>query len=336
MDEERKLKIKGRPTKARALVRKVDAGGLTAERGLPIILFGLGGFTKKYKVEKLSRKVDDEKVFTSDTLDVLDAVNLKLSQWWRDKIKEGQIPEMDEIESVREFMGIVNYCDSIEYPKKDFFTAVISGGEIRSLIYRPHWSKSYIRKTIKNIGRWSLDGDVPVYSREDNWIYVPHTGGFAEVTVANEGKQYHTYRSGRKLRGKYGKGKEENVYIVRFIGRWGIAHALNVHNRKVIVMPERFYIKLSASQKILWRAISGKDINPVILNILQIARILGWQEEVVSPRDRVRKIEKILTGFKEEWFVDDFSRDVDDKEGVVFWYILKRKDWFQDPKLINM
>lgn len=88
MDEERKLKIKGRPTKARALVCKVDAGGLTAERGLPIILFGLGGFTKKYKVKKLSHKVGGEKVFTADTLDVLDAVNFKLSQWWRDKIKE--------------------------------------------------------------------------------------------------------------------------------------------------------------------------------------------------------------------------------------------------------
>jgi len=31
MVEERKLK--GRPKKARALVRKIDAGGLTAERG---------------------------------------------------------------------------------------------------------------------------------------------------------------------------------------------------------------------------------------------------------------------------------------------------------------
>jgi hypothetical protein len=138
------------------------------------------------------------------------------------------------------------------------------------------------------------------------------------------------------LRGRYGRGEEENVYIVRFIGRWGIAHALNVHNRKVIVMPERFYTRLSASQKILWRAISGKDINPVILNTLQIARVLGWKEEVVNTRDRVRKIERILTGFKEEWFVDDFSRDVDDKGAIVFWYIWKRKDRFQEPKLINM
>ena len=33
MDEERKLKIKGLLTKAMALVYKVDAGGLTAEKG---------------------------------------------------------------------------------------------------------------------------------------------------------------------------------------------------------------------------------------------------------------------------------------------------------------
>jgi len=32
VNKERELKIKGRPTKARALARKIDAGGLTAER----------------------------------------------------------------------------------------------------------------------------------------------------------------------------------------------------------------------------------------------------------------------------------------------------------------
>ncbi|GAG70715.1 unnamed protein product [marine sediment metagenome] len=31
-----------------------------------------------------------------------------------------------------------------------------------------------------------------------------------------------------------------------------------------------------------------------------------------SARDRIRKIEKIFTEFKEKWFVDDFSRDFDE------------------------
>ncbi|MCK4827272.1 hypothetical protein KA005_66695 [bacterium] len=329
---------RGRPklSPEKAIMQKVDAGGLTTEERLPIIIFGLGGLTKNYRIDDFSRKVNDKKVFTADTLDVLDAVTHKMSNWWRKEIKEGRIPEDFRIGNVEEFMGIVKYCDTEETPDEGFNTVIISDGQIRRSIYKPKWSKSYIQKTIENIGSWTMKGLLPYRFAEDGLVNIPWTGGLAEIGVASKLEQYSRYRSKRKLRGKFGKDAEENVYIVRFIGRWGITYAASVANRKVIVFPERFYRGLSANARIIWRAFCGKEyINPVVININQIAKILDWKEEVVSVRQRVIWIEKIFKELESYWFIERFARHDEKDNNPIHWHIWKRRNWFFKPKQIK-
>ena len=336
--DEIKPKKRGRPklTPEKVIMNKLGVGGLITDESLSVIIFGKGGLTKNYRIDEFSIKVNDKKVFTADTLDILDAVTHKMSEWWRREIKEGRVPEDFEIKSIREFISLAEYCNAREFPEEGFDTVVISDREIRQSAHKPYWNKDYIRKTIENIGRWTVKGMIPYRFAEDGLINIPCTGGLAEVFVASEKEPYSKYRSKRKLKGKFGKGKEENVYIVRFIGHWGTALAASVANRKVKVFPERFYKKLSANAKILWRALVAKEhINPVHLNIYQIARIFGWKEEVENIRERKGRIEKILKELKYLWFIDHFRRDDEEDDNPIHWHIWKRKNWFFEPKNIK-
>jgi hypothetical protein len=62
------------------VMKLIKEGGIATDRRMPIILFGFGGATKNYKITEVSRRVNNERIFTSQTLDILDAVSHKATE----------------------------------------------------------------------------------------------------------------------------------------------------------------------------------------------------------------------------------------------------------------
>ena len=172
-------KKKPEKTQDDIVMELIKKGGIATDRRMPIILFGFGGVTKNYKITEVSRRVNNERVFTSQTLDFLDAVSHKATEWWREAIEKDSIPEQLELKSIEDVIALSKE-KSIETSEPDFATVIISDGEIRGFI-KKNLSASQIKKSIKNIGRFTLEGEAPLFFKGDGWINLPLTGGFAEV-----------------------------------------------------------------------------------------------------------------------------------------------------------
>jgi hypothetical protein len=324
-----KKKIK--ETQDDVVMKLIKKGGIVTDRRMPIILFGFGGATKNYKITEVSRRVNNQRVFTSQTLDILDAVSHKATEWWRDAIEKDSIPECFELNGIEEVFALSKE-KFIETSEPDFATVIISDGEIRGFI-KKNLSASQIKKSIKNIGRFTLEGEAPLLFKSGRWINLPLTGGFAEVWVASEEKRYHKYRSTRKLRGKYGEHKEENVYIIRFIGTWGLCYMLNLFNRKVRVFPPRFYSDLSADAKMLFRAICGKeDLEFTFINIIQIVKIFDWKAQTTKRNiyRRILRIESLFNELYKNGFLTNYQKY--GKREKTYWKVQVRKNWFNPPR----
>lgn len=324
-------------SKEETMESMVKAGGIVTEERMPYIIFGLGGVVKSYEIKKISRTVNGKKIFTSDTLDILDAVAHKVYQRYQKKIKQlraaGESTKV-ELRNVEELIALAesyNKKKFIKSPKRHFSTVVISEGEIRKFVNKPNYSTSQITERVKNIGHFTLEGTVPIFCGRDGWINVPVTGGFAEVWIAKEEERYFKYRSKRKLRGK-GKGREENVFIIRFIGTWGTAYMLNILNNYVTVFPPRFYKDLSASAKTMFRAICGKGVS--IINIHQINKIFDWEEPMKNVPQRIIRIEKIWKELYKHGFIKKFTR-YKKEDGTIYWRVERRKNWFNPPRQIE-
>lgn len=330
---EKMKKGKVKKSKQERIDSMVKAGGIVTEERLPYIIFGLGGVVKDYEIKSISRRVNDKKVFTSDTLDILDAVAHKLYISYIKEIKETEVSKELNIRTIEEFTLFEEHFSKkcfIKRPDKRMNIIIISDEEIRKFIGKSRYSGDQIRERTKNLGRITLEGTLPIFFGKDGWTNVSVTGGFAEVWVASEKEEYFRFRSKRKLRGE-GKGREENVYIVRFIGSWGTAYLFNVLNRRVTIFPPRFYRQLSANAKMLFRAICGKPVS--IINIHQISKILDWEEEVVNISKRVIAIEKLWAELRQEGFINKPKKY--EREGVIFWRVERRKDWFNLPKQLE-
>jgi len=321
-------------TKSETIQSMVNAGGTVSEERMPYIIFGLGGVVKSYEIKKISRTVNGKKVFTSDTLDILDAVAHKVYQSYQKSIEKNKKPVCKELESVEELVGFAEFCDKekfIKFPDQEFNTVVISEGEIRKFVNKPNYSTSQITERVKNIGHFTLEGTVPIFCGKDGWINVPVIGGFAEVWIAKEEERYFKYRSKRKLRGRFGKGREENVFIIRFIGSWGLAYVLNILSNNVTVFPPRFYKDLSANERMMFRAICGKGVS--IINIHQINKIFDWEEPMKNVPQRIIRIEKIWKNLYKHGFIKKFTGYK--KDGTIYWRVERRKNWFNPPRQIK-
>jgi len=91
---EKMKKGKVKKSKQEKIDSMIKAGGIATEERLPYIIFGLGGVVKDYEIKSISRKVNDKKVFTSDTLDILDAIGHKLFTYYKEAVKKLEEPEL--------------------------------------------------------------------------------------------------------------------------------------------------------------------------------------------------------------------------------------------------
>jgi hypothetical protein len=246
-------------------------------------------------------------------------------------LEDDSIPEQFELRSIEDVIALSKE-KCVDKSEPDFATVIISDGEIRGFI-KKNLSASQIKKSIKNIGRFTMEGEAPLLFKGGRWINLPLTGGFAEVWIASEEKRYHKYRSTRKLRGKYGEHKEENVYIIRFIGTWGLSYMLNLFNRRVRVFPPRFYSDLSADAKMLFRAICGKeDLEFTFINVIQIAKIFDWKAHTTKRNiyRRILRIESLFDELYKNGFLINYQKYGNQER--TYWKVKVRKNWFNSPR----
>lgn len=305
----------------------VKHGGLVTDREWPIYLFGL---TRDEHEDWFIRKVCGHDL-NAITLDMLNAVTHKLSEWWREELEEtGELPRplnKEEFENV-----LIDGAIQI----------IIRESEIKKFLKRPNYSKKFICDHMERIGtialkgiaptQWSFKGDEGKYG----WKNKPITGGFAEVICVNDPEYRDNEKYQRKLlpprkKGRW-KGKEEYVYVVRFIGTWGKSFAASVLNQRIKMMPERFYKYLSPTAKMLCRVVVGTNYSPITLTLDQCSKILSWKD---AKRDATLKrtlITRALEGLVKYYFISSFKPEPEGKQ-TAQWVIFKKKNWFYPPEL---
>ena len=304
----------------------VKAGGLVTDREWPIYLFGL---TRDEGEDWLIRKVGGYDL-NAIMLDMLNAVTHKLSEWWREQLDEtGTMPKPLTKE---EF-------DDIWLQGDGAIEVFIRESEIREFL-KKDYPKEFIYKHMKNIGHISLEGNAPVDWKQDHlgqyrWTMRPVTGGFADVICVTDPpfevpERFQGLRLPPRKKGRW-KGTEEDLYVVRFIGTWGKAFTASVLNRRVKMMPERFYQHLSPTAKMLFRVLSGTTYSPVTLDIVQCAKILSWKPEKMNIPLKAILVERAWKELMRYFLVDKIS-DRKGKRELTCWTIWKRANWFYLPE----
>jgi hypothetical protein len=305
----------------------VKHGGLVTDREWPVYLFGL---TRDENEDWFIRKVYGYDL-NAITLDMLNAVTHKLSEWWRDELDEtGTMPQP----LTKEEFDDVLIDGAIQI--------IIRESEIRQFLKRPNYSKKFIHDHMDSIGtialkgiaptQWSFKGDEGKYG----WKNKPVTGGFAEVICVNDPEHRDNEKHQRRRLPPREKGRwkdtEEYVYVVRFIGEWGKSFAASVLNKRIKMMPERFYRYLSPTAKMLFRVIGGTDYSPITLTLDQCSKILGWKPETTNMTLRITLISRALEGLVKYYFVSSFKSEPKGKP-TTHWVIWKKKNWFYPPEL---
>ncbi|TET68094.1 MAG: hypothetical protein E3J56_11820 [Candidatus Aminicenantes bacterium] len=132
----------------------VKTGGLVTDREWPIYLFGL---TKKEGEDWLIRKVGGYDL-SAMTLDMLNAVTHKMSEWWKDELEEtGEMPpKLNRAE-----------FDELWLSSDGAIEVFIKESEIRKFL-KKNYPKEFIYKHMKRIGHISLEGRAPVDWRQDH------------------------------------------------------------------------------------------------------------------------------------------------------------------------
>lgn len=307
------MKNKHRTTKA-----MIKAGGLVTDKEWPIYLFGLTG-GGGWLIEKVHGFE-----LNPITLDMLNVVTHKLSEWWREEFLEtGKMPkpltqkEFDEIKERGAIEIIIRDSEIKRHLKKDY-------------------SKDFIYKHIKKIGTIALEGKAPVkwerdsYSGNYHWALREITGGFAEVICVNDpdpfvDERYRPLRPPPRKKGRW-KGIEENVYVVRLIGTWGLAFAGAVLNQRVRMLPEKFYRFLSLTEKMIFRVISGTRYSPVTFDVIQCAKMLGWKTKKINVSLKGLLISRALDNLVKYQFINSFKKE--GRKDSTRWTIWKRRGWF--------
>lgn len=314
---------------SKRIMAMVKRGGLVTDRLWPIYLFGL---TREENEDWFIRKVFGHDL-NAITLDMLNAITHKLSEWWLDELEEkGTLPQKL---TAQEFKELWNECDgSIE--------VYIKESEIRKFL-KKDYPKEFIYKHMKRVGHISLEGRAPVEWKRDQrdpmgrfrWTVCEVTGGFADVICLRdppsaETKKFQKYRLPVREKGRW-KGTEEDLYVVRFIGTWGRGFALHILNQRIKMLPERFYRYLSPTAKMLCRIVTGTNYSPITLTLDQILKMLGWKGELTNMSLRKTLITRAWEQLEKYYFIKTFKSEPENKP-TTHWVIWKRGGWFYEPE----
>jgi hypothetical protein len=307
--------------------KMVRAGGIVTDREIPIALLGIVGIAN-YDIRKVQGAI-----MNSTTLDFLNMVTHVASQRWH-------------LEIADEFNGEEITADTLDYMLREIpnlFDVVMSEYEIKKFLEkrfkRKYGNSAQIYDYMKNIGTISIDGILPVEYKEDGkkaWVMADVTGGFAEVHCTTEKGLPSAFKKYRQLIEKgIHKEKERCIYIVRFIGTWGMNYILNILNNRVRILPERFFEHLSANARLLARVIIARRNRRGTITLQQMRKLFGWKGDWGDVLEQISKIEKIWRELEDEKvFLIVWQHKKGKKENTE-WTYERRDRWFYLPKKVK-
>lgn len=297
----------------------IKSGGIVTDKEMPIALLGISG-VEQYGIKKVYGNI-----LNAVTLDFLNMVTHRARERWMTQIDidGGEITWTMLEEIWAEIPNMFNMIIISEYEIRKFF---------EKKFRKKYGDSALIYKHMKNIGSISLDGLIPVrYERDGQkcWHHLDVTGGFAEVHCTTDDNLPEWYEKFREIidKGKL-KGEEKRIFIVRFIGTWGLNYVLNVINDRVRIFPPRFYKNLSPNARQLFRMISARKNKRGTFTLQQLHKLFKWVGDWGNILKQISDIEKIWGELKssENRFIHWFNRKNEGEE--IEWSYERNEGWF--------
>lgn len=251
------------------LKRALEAGGLVAERSLSKIAWDIA----HNKVRVVSGKLDYR------SWQILNCAADKIAQnEWMPNI-----------------LNLVNYRKglSVDNERKMVF---ISAKEFKDYIGDQNISNNNIIKMFEELPKAVLKGKVkiPIYYPKYKWLIMKfYEDNICGIAIAYDEEGFEEYRSKRRLRGE-GSGKEEPVFILLFSNAYGNAFFRHAQKREACQLINQKLYKLNPNAQELFQAIRWNEKGPIIINVEEISRAVGWNWPAKNISLRVKKCQKLI------------------------------------------
>jgi hypothetical protein len=275
-----KRKMRKTEKRNEKLKRALEAGALVAERSLSKVVWDIA----HNKVKVVSGKLDYR------SYQILNCASDKIAQnEWFSKILFPNIAP--------------NKNKTIN---NESLLVFISATEFKKYINDQTISNKNIIKIFEDLPKATLKGEViiPLYYPEYQWVRVGcYMDNICGVAIAWETKSFEKYRSKKKLRGK-GSGEEEPVFALIFSNAYGQAFFRNAQKREAGQLINQRIYKLKPDAQELFQAVRWNEGSPIILNIEEISRAVGWVWPSQDIYDRVERCQKLLDILYENNFIN--------------------------------
>jgi len=262
------------------LKRALEAGALVAERSISKISWDIA----HNKVKVISGKLNYR------SYQILNCASDKIAQnEWFSKVL---FPEIAKTEN-----PAVNSKECI---------VIISTKEFKDYIGDQNISNKNTIRMFEDLPKATLKGEVsiPFYYPKYLWVKVDfYVDNICGVAIAHESEEFEKFRSKRKLRGK-GSGEEEPVFALIFSNAYGQAFFRHSQKREACQLINQRLYKLNPNAQELFQAVRWNEGSPIILNVEEISRAVGWVWPPKDIYDRVKRCQKLLDILYENNFIN--------------------------------
>lgn len=185
-------------------------------------------------------------------------------------------------------------------------TVIISAKEFKDYIGSQSVTNKQMVKIFEDLPKATLKGavSIPFYYPKYQWVTVDfYVDNICGVAIAHESKEFEKYRSKRKLRGK-GSGKEEPVFALIFSNAYGQAFFRHAQKREACQLLNQKLYELEPDTQELFQAVRWNEKGPVIVNVEEISRAVGWTWPTSNIYARVKRCRKLLDTLYENNFIN--------------------------------
>ncbi|MBA7641897.1 hypothetical protein ES703_49583 [subsurface metagenome] len=205
-------------------------------------------------------------------------------------------------------------------------TIIISAKEFKKYIGDQNISNKNIIKIFEDLPKATLKGEVaiPFYTDEYQWVMIDfYVDNICGVAIAHESDEFGKYRSKRKLRGK-GSGKEEPVFALLFSNTFGQAFFHHAQKREACQLLNQKLYELDPDTQELFQVVRWNEKGPIIMNVEEVSRAVGWTWPPGNIYDRVGRCQKLLdTLYKKNFINRPIERGKKTEDRSWLFYISK-------------
>jgi len=183
----------------------------------------------------------------------------------------------------------------------------ISAKEFKDYVGNQNIANKLIVKAFEDLPEAILKGriTIPFYFPKYQWVTIDlYKDNICGLAIAHEDKEFEKYRSKRKLAGK-GSGKEEPVFVLIFSNPFGQAFFHHAQKRESCQLLNQKLYELDPNAQELFQAVRWNEKGPVIVNVEEISRAVGWIWPTSNIHARVKDCQNLLSILYEKNFINE-------------------------------